>query len=631
MDKLVADIPSTLNTSDNCFTTEFYEPCLKWAKTYDRGVGYFTSSWISVNSRGMSHFAASGGRARWLTSPILSEKDQIALINGLKKPADLDIVNAMRTNVEELSRYLESETRNALGWMIYDGIIEIRFAFPTSDLEGGDFHDKFGIFSDARGNYLSFNGSVNDSRKGTVNYESIKVFKSWSGMHEYVQSDIDRFERLWNNQDKNLAVHELPEVVKNDLFNLRSSQRPYPHSHETQKQNKWKHQDAALERFLEVGNGILEMATGTGKTRTALKIVSELLNRERIRNVIITVKGTDLLDQWYKEICKNLDLPTFRHYERYKELSDFLISPTGAVLLISRDFIADNVNFIQGSTYENTIIICDEVHGMGSPSLVKGLKGKISPFKYRLGLSATPERDYDEEGNRFIANEIGEVIFEFGLEKAIKRGILCEFDYHPLSYELTDGDRDRIRRIIKAYNAKKAKGEFVRDEDLYRDIALVRKVSRSKLPVFQNFLQRNPDILDRSIIFVETKEYGEQVQNLIIRHLPNYHTYYGEDDRVNLVRFSRGELSCLITSKRISEGIDIKSVKNIILFSADKARIQTIQRIGRSLRIEPNNPGKRAAVIDFIESNDSDDEKNTDKERECWLRSISEVKKEEAE
>jgi 2-polyprenyl-6-methoxyphenol hydroxylase-like FAD-dependent oxidoreductase len=84
--------------------------------------------------------------------------------------------------------------------MIFDGIIEFRFAVPTNRLEGGDFHDKFGIFADPLGNKLSFNGSVNDSTKGMVNYESLKVFKSWAAMEQYVAADEARFERYLGYQ-----------------------------------------------------------------------------------------------------------------------------------------------------------------------------------------------------------------------------------------------------------------------------------------------------------------------------------------------------------------------------------------------------------------------------------------------
>ncbi|GGC97891.1 DEAD/DEAH box helicase family protein [Pontibacillus salipaludis] len=621
-------LPFTLNTSDNNLTEEFYTPCLKWATKYDRGVGYFTSGWISRNATGMSEFAASGGTVRWITSPILDSNDFESIRSGLNDPENLELFKVLKEDVELLKIYLEDHTQNVIAWLIYDGLLEFKFAVPKNDLDGGDFHDKFGIFKDDEDNFISFNGSINDSKKGYSNYESIKVFSSWiEGLDHFVKEDINKFETLWNDHDPNVKVYNTPEGIKEEIFKLRKSERPYNLQSTKSKLNKWRHQSEAIDKFLLKGNGILEMATGTGKTRTALRIVNELFERDEIKYVIITVKGTDLLDQWCKEVSKWTNLTMYKQFSSFKEISGFKLSTGKSVLVISRDNLKKEITKIPSSYISNTIIIADEVHGLGSQSMVEGLKGRLKPFKYRLGLSATPEREYDEEGNQFIEEEIGVPIFQFKLADAIRRGILCEFDYHPIEYSLSDEDNRKIKQIISNFKAKEKEGIFVSQETLYRDLARVKKTSENKLPLFSEFLKEHPNIVDRSIIFVETKEFGEKVQEILMRYQPYYHTYYGEDDRRNLVQFSNGELNCLITSKRISEGIDIKSVNNIILFSADKAKIQTIQRIGRSLRIDPDNDNKRAAVVDFIQEQNDDKERNSDQERKDWLQILSNIKR----
>lgn len=622
---ILPNIPHTLNTSDNNLTLEFYDPCLKWAKKYDRGVGYFTSGWIRENAYGISNFANNGGTARWITSPILEEDDLKSLSLGLIKPDDIDLVSILKEEVRSLRIYLEEDTRNAIAWLIYDGILEFRFAVPTNKLEDGDFHDKFGIFYNNE-DKVSFNGSVNDSKKGIKNYESIKVFANWLGLEAFVEEDVKRFERLWKNEDENLKIYDIPTAIKEDIFTLRTLERPYKISNGKNLENKWSHQDEAIRNFLSAGNGILEMATGTGKTRTSLTIVNILRNNKSIESAIVTVDGTDLLEQWSKEIGVWTNLVIYKHFSEYKEISGFFLNPQNGVLLISRQFLVEFIEHFSKNIIDSTIIICDEVHGFGAPILVKNLTGKISSFKYRLGLSATPERAYDEEGNSFIKNEIGDKVFEFSLEDAIKKGILCEFKYIPLQFELSNDDKKKIKNLIATHSAKKRTGEYTLDENLYRDIARVKKVSREKIPIFHSFLKSNRNILDRTIIFVETKEFGEAIQQILIRYEPNYHTYYGEDDRRNLKHFSNGELNCLITSKRISEGIDITSVNNIILFSADKAKLQTIQRIGRSLRLDPKNSNKQATVLDFISLSD---DQNSDQERALWLTEMSKIKRKE--
>ncbi len=633
------NIPICLNTSENDLENDFFMPCLQWAVRYDRGVGYFTSGWICKNAKGMATFANNGGKARWITSPILDERDYITIKSASNIQTIAQYFNQLLLNdIDRLAEEIENETQNALGWMIYDGILELRFAIPSKKLLDGDFHDKFGIFYNSNGKCLSFVGSINDSSKGFVNYESIKVFKSWEGMHLYVNADIKRFEKLWENHDENLKVIVTDDAIREKLIRLRKSERPYKIKKEAIDTGRWRHQDEAVKAFLDTKNGILEMATGTGKTRTALKIMSQLFNSGKIKRVIITMHGNDLLRQWEKEVLATFDTDifVFKYFDSiYKELPSFLLCKNKCILIISRDStrLLECINLMTmrvSDAYGNTLFVFDEVHGLGSESLRFSLSGKLSCFQYRLGLSATPDREYDDAGNEFIRQEVGPTIYRFTLEDAIQKGILCEFSYYPLEYELTTEEKKNKRDIIARYAARRKNGEFVSDEDMYRDLARVNKTSIAKLPLFNDFIRETPEILDRCIIFVETREYGINIQNSLIQKFPEFHTYYGDDDGENLEKFASGLLNCLITCKKISEGVDIKSVKNIILFSSDRGKLVTTQRIGRSLRTNPADPEKHANVVDFIcvnPDNDIEDEFSADMDRREWLTKLSEVRR----
>lgn len=623
------------NSSEHCLDEELYIPCLEWATKFDRGVGYFTSSWLSHTAKGMASFAQRGGRARWLTSPILDERDyHMIRSNSTDEEILLHFRQAILDQIDTLATEIQENTLNALAWMIFDGIIVLRFAVPTQKLDG-DFHDKFGIFSDGEGNRISFNGSINDSAKGFSNYESIKVFRTWDSTASYVENDAQRFERIWNGRDPNLRVFSTDRAIQEKIFRLRTSERPYNQLPDDKTDPRWKHQDEAMSIFLERHNGILEMATGTGKTRTALKIIHRLFDTDTISRVVISMYGNDLLKQWVKE-CFNdfgVDIQIYQHFESNKDLQRFLLCRKKCILIISRDagYLSECLMKLETripTRRDSILFVFDEVHGFGASSFRCELTGKIAPYKYRLGLSATPEREYDDLGNKFIRNEIGPVIYTFGLEDAIRNGILCEFDYFPLNYSLSDDDKRKKQAIIASFSARRTRGEAVRDEDMYQQLAMVNKLSPSKLPLFHDFIAQHPNILERCLIFVETKEYGTAVQQILIEHCRDYHTYYGEDDEENLHQFARGRLNCLVTCKKISEGIDIKTVKNIILFSSDRSRLVTIQRIGRSLRIDPSNPSKRAGVVDFIVQSDSPEDINADTERRNWLSKLAQVRRE---
>lgn len=621
-----------LDTSEYDLIEELYLPCLKWADRFDRGVGFFTTGWITYNVTGLSNFASRGGKMRLITSPILSNEDTDAIINseGNNGEAFKRLEAALIDNVRVLEAEMKADVSNAFSWMIYDGIIDLRFAIPCEKLEDGDFHDKFGIFYKGE-DRISFSGSINDSKHGYQNYESIKVFKTWAGTGEYVESDINRFEKIWNSKDKNLRIFTVPTAVKERIFQLRTSNRPYK-KHDSAS-NRWVHQDMAVEKFIEKEHGILAMATGTGKTVTAIKIINRLFDESKIRRVVITMYGNDLLDQWSKQIRESFKNKQIHyHYGSHKRMNDFIMHPDEAILLVSRDSnnLTKLLNLLDkapGNYKDDTLFIFDEVHGAGSQSFVENLTGKLSSYKYRLGLSATPEREYDDVGNEFLLNEIGEIIFEFNLEDAIKKGILCEFNYIPLPYELTEAEKHKKKKIIAAFNAKKESGEPYDEKEMFTQLSLINKTAINKIEEFEVLISKRPELLDKCIIFVQTMEYGKQLQEVLIKYTDKYHTYYADDEKINLENFAEGKINCLLTCKKVSEGIDISSVTNIFIFASDRSKLVTTQRIGRALRLDKNNPEKKANVIDFILEDIGENDNNADQERKEWLTKLSETRR----
>ncbi len=624
-----------LNTSDDDLAKELYQPCLQWATRFDRGVGYFTTGWLMHNIAGLSDFASRGGVMRLITSPILSNEDSDAIIASVDSSSDYKIFeDALSKNVDALKAEMESDILNAFSWMLYDGIIEMKFAVPHKKLTNGDFHDKFGVFYNGD-DAISFSGSINDSAHGFQNYESIKVFKTWAGTKEYVDSDAERFNLLWNCKDSNIKIYTTPQAIKDKIFALRTSDRPY---HKTKKEtNKWEHQDKAVDCFIEKEHGILAMATGTGKTVTAMKIINRLFEEGKIRRVVITMFGNDLLDQWARQMRENYkSKQIYYHYESHKMMNNFIIHPDNAILLISRD--AGNLskllslfNKAPGDYKNDTLFIFDEVHGAGSSSFVENLTGCISPYRYRLGLSATPEREYDDEGNQFLRDEIGDIIFTFSLEDAIQKGILCEFDYIPLPYTLTDSEKAQKKKIIAAFNAQKEAGEPVDEKDMFTKLSRINKIAINKIDEFEVFISTDPSLLEKSIIFVQEMEYGVLLQDVLIKYTDKYHTYYADDDKSKLDDFANGNIDCLLTCKKISEGIDISSVTNIFLFASDRSKLVTTQRIGRALRLDKNNPNKKAKVIDFILDDGTENDNNADHERKEWLTELSKARRKEDE
>lgn len=630
--------PIDLDTSSFDVAEVLFNPGLASSVTYDRGVGFFSSGWLRNVAKGLSAFAERGGKVRLIASPILSAKDVAALKEGEDLKRNSAVLAALRVAIVDIEKSIHDRPLSVLSWMIADGLLDIKLAIPVNKLDG-DFHTKVGIFIDETGDYAVFHGSQNESDRGFRNFETLSVFLSWEGGRdsERALSHRQRFEDLWHQRNANVRCFDLPTAERKRIIEIANfSDRPYtkPKSKASTDSRKWRHQNEALTAFLKEGNGILVMATGTGKTRTALKIENELRERNLSQTTIVAAYGTDLLNQWYDALLEHgSSTHIYRDYNSYSEAQGFVSNHEDATLLINRRNLAKVIPYLQKNVLEQTLIICDEVHGFGEAGLVKALTGELQKFHYRLGLSATPSREYDDEGNIFIESEIGSPIFRLALDEAIRRGILCEFDYIPLEYQLSDDDRADLQKAFRRYAMRVGEGNPDKTH-LFMDLAKVKKLSREKIPKFDAYVDRHPEILERCIIFVEEATYGALLQDRLTRLGVKFHTYYGGDDGENLNRFARGELDCIIACKRISEGIDIKSVKNIVLFATAKAPIETVQRVGRCLRTDPSNPNKRATVVDFIKVEDDDADEggpfgSTDDERRSWFERMALTKTEE--
>ena len=128
--------------------------------------------------------------------------------------------------------------------------------------------------------------------------------------------------------------------------------------------------------------------------------------------------------------------------------NNVLSLPRFPVIILFNNTLKDLLATDNQNVLSSSLLIVDEVHNIGSPSNVKNLSNKLNHIPYKLGLSATPEREYDEIGQEFIDKEIGPTIFEFNLKSAIKKGVLCEFDYKTIKYNLTKEENEKVQHYM---------------------------------------------------------------------------------------------------------------------------------------------------------------------------------------
>jgi DNA phosphorothioation system restriction enzyme len=594
----------------------------------------------------MLAFAKNGGKARWVTSPILSEEDWAALYAGDQARSDPVLKAALLQNIVDLARVLEESTLKAISWMIADGIIDFKLALPRERLAGGDFHDKFGIFVDANEDRLSFNGSYNDSIQGLRNYESIKVFPSWEpAFAPLVDADANRFERLWRNEDPNVRVFELPDAAKEAILQLRTSDRPYPKpqwvdSKVNEPPGPYRstifsppadfvpreYQKEAMREWLKVGGrGILAMATGSGKTATALYLSYKVSEQIPTLVLVIVCPYINLAKQWVREMARFSLFPIccYEGRENWEEsLRGGMTSAiSGAVKLLpvvvtNKTFLSPDFQAMLRPDLVPHFLIADEVHNLGAPQILRRLDERI---KFRLGLSATPKRHADEDGTAALFSYFGGIVFEFTLKQAIEAEMLCRYLYYPVLVDLTETEGEQYWELTQQIS----RNSFSEDGEMSPVLKmLLIKRSRllasaaNKLPALSKVLNSLEEPANRALVYcgdgrVESEASGDQDNerqiDATLKLLGGQHHLRVrkftceesvEEREEMLGRLNNRQLDAIVAIRCLDEGIDVPDIRMAFILASSTNPRQFIQRRGRLLR---RSPGKnRAYIWDFV-------------------------------
>lgn len=608
------DFPRVIDTSSTNFIDEFYDPLLSRSELYRRGVGYFTSNWVKSASRGIAKLANNGGKAQWIVSPILEEADWKALKKGNRAQRDEVLRESLADTVTDLRFDLEYDTRNAVAWMIADGLLEIKLAVPTHNLSG-DFHDKFGVFYDAEGNRVSFHGSQNDSDQALQNYEAYTIDCEWISEREMegVNKQEKRFERLWNDRDRNVDVYTVPESVEEDIADLRDREnRAYdspggaasdPEPEITLRD----YQQEAVDGWFDNGyRGLFQMATGTGKTFTALAALDEYTDTiDDPLLCVITVPQKHLAMQWADEMdIFGLDQPKFVYHAANPDWKTDLSRAISNMRLGIKDYeclITTHKTFSSEKFREkvaevttDAIVIADEVHRLGSEKRREGL---LEAYDARIGLSATPERYYDETGTNYLLEYFGGVTYEYSLDEAIPE-YLTPYRYYPVIVEMDEDELEEYREMTQSVAAADSSDDV--DEETVQILRSQRadivKEAVRKYGALREILRGMDDV--SHLLVYTNHEQIDSVGDILNEFGVMHHRFTHEEDddlRKDLLeRFGDGEYEALVAMRCLDEGVDVPQTRTAVLMSNTGNPMQFIQRRGRVLR---HATGKDHAVI----------------------------------
>jgi superfamily II DNA or RNA helicase len=652
---------------------DFYVPALSASVSYSRAVGYFTSTSLALFARGLRDFADRGGTMRLVASPHLSPDD----ITDIERGYDV------RKVIERATlRELEAEDRDAildglglLGRLIAEQQLDIKLAFVVQHGRIGIYHEKVGIFRDSAGDLIAFTGSANETLGGLLaNFESVEVYLGWLPVDGPRALRIEEdFEDLWNDRTASLRVEPFPEVARERLVEIATS-RPEaelpghddalePPSEAGERTARLAippditvrdYQRKAVEAWLgQRGRGILKMATGTGKTKTALfaacQLAQALASREQPLVVLIIAPLQHLVDQWISEV-ESFGVRPVAVYESSQrwlpvvedQLAEARLGqrPVVAMVATNASFAGDRFQAVLSRVTQPLLVIADEAHNLGSSAYRSLLPHNAT---YRLALSATPERWFDDTGTDALSGYFGPVVFELGLGQAIEMGALCRYRYLPRLVELADAENELYVGLTAQIAQRLAAGESMDDDPsspigyLLRRRAAVLGHANGKLADLRADLEARREAWFQLVYCAEGSQPAEpgepsgptqisQVMDLIGNDLHlAAHSYVAETPRaerqVLLRRFGTGDdLRVLVAMRCLDEGVDIPDARVADLLASSSNPRQFIQRRGRILR---RAPGKdKAEIIDYLAVPQAGTPLNFDVERSLLTREL---------
>lgn len=660
---MLSDIPFHIvySTGEN-EPVEFFFDALLESTSFDLGLGYFSSSAINVLSAGFAYFIHRGGKMRIIINDVLSTEDKEAIEKGIKNEVDT-IEEKVLSDLNTLTKTFSKRNTHffkCLSYLISKNRIEFIATIPSNE-KGGIAHNKFGVFTDEANNKVVFNGSANFSRNALLNnIESISCYKSWSSS----RSDIERLEyfenvflKAWTGEAKTIKIipinkvkttfrdsfsvensfdllnemkelseesSEYPESIKikvaeiHDKLNKRNLLPEFPFS-----QGPRDYQNEAYENWTKNNcQGIFAMATGTGKTITSLNCVLEEFKKSDNYNVLVLVPTRALVSQWISEAKKfNFqNIHSTQEKEWFSILSNHFLNIQLGLndsLIFISTYQSYNGNkfrkLAKKKGWENFILIADEAHNLGASQSLKNLPNKINN---RIGLSATPERIYDDYGSDKIYEYFNSYspcyTYSYSMYKAINTepASLVQYYYYPYFASLNEEElinyKTITEKLILNYDSKK--GEF---NDYGKRLLIERKriinKAENKIKILQDiFIDVNNKEKNLNYTFVYVPEgqdtdfsstdiitYDNDERRLIRKYgeairafgYSTHELLSGTPNRERVLnQFANGKIDVLLAMKILDEGVDIPVTKNAIFCASTGNPRQYIQRRGRVLR-----------------------------------------------
>jgi len=646
-------------------------PGFRAAGSVDCMAGFFSSAVLASLAPGLATFLARGdSKLRLIVSPFLRPEDRAAIDDGTKSP---EVVAAER--LEDLimtEDMLARHTLRCLSHLLRAGRIEIRIAI----MEDALFHPKVWLFA-GDGKVMAAHGSSNLTAAGIrKNFEQITVSRSWEDANQrYITEKLGyQFERLWNNREDSCKVISAPEAITQDLLRTYGSDEPptedecralFKKAREPEPaappepvpvptptafsvpswlkydQGPFEHQGRAVKAWCEAGfGGVLEMATGSGKTITAMICANRLFEARKPLLIVVAAPYVPLIQQWCEEIepfgLKPVNLTTVGGAsQRARALSQVRrrlrtgISEAEAVVVSYDTLCTQEFTDIIAGFDCARLLIADEAHNLGRVSFSEN---PPECYDFRLGLSATPVRQYDEDGTEKLFAYFGPVVFRFTLEEAIGR-CLVEYEYYLHPVYLSTAEMDAWYELTGKIKQNAWRDDGGKPDDylakLLRDRRALLETAEGKIALLAQLLDKE-DLkrLRHTLIYATDKAPAQldEVNRLLQDRSLLFHQLTAEEtaDRKKTSRiiksFQQGEIQVLTAKRVLDEGVNIPQICRAYVLASTTVERQWVQRRGRLLRT-CGAIGKKYSVIHDFLALPPDMDKDLDPDARSMVRS----------
>ena len=604
---------SYINRGSNNFLDSLLKPALREAAYYRRSVGFFSSSVFSLLLNSLPSFIRNNGKIHLIVSPELSNDDIKAIQLGYEKKSDL-LKRRFLEDFDAEIRLFDDVGLDTLAELVARGILDVKVASVKNDF--GIYHDKLGILTDRVGNNVVFYGSPNSSANAYLNnYEKIRVVRDWiQGEGEAVRDEISEFDSMWENRNPYLEVFDFMESVKECILVVKE---------ERSRGKKVKdpielydYQKDAIQAWVDKGfRGFYVMATGTGKTWTAIYSAKRLLEEHKCL-IVIAAPYKHLVRQWAEDVNKLFPdaetvLISSENPQWYTISKRLVLSqqyhPEKQIILITtiKSFYSAKFEKVINLSDEEKLLIVDEAH-----RFTQRPENLRRAYSYMLGLSATPINGKQNESGIALLDFFGGLAYNLPIEEALERNFLVHYNYFPVYVTATSAEEENFNAISSNMAGCFRDGVLIDRERFVKYVRArlrIMGMAEEKLARIKTFVDQIKE-KDHFVVYCgDGRLFDEQDEE--IRHIQFVQNQMDDmgirtsqftanenmDRRMELVdMFNKQEIDALVAIRCLDEGINIPSIKSALILSSNDDYREFVQRRGRILR---KYKGKKSADI----------------------------------